>query len=147
MTYLDSIEKILEDLKATREGLAAEEADKRLKRYGPNSLITEVRFKILIDLLAQFTDLLALILIIAGSLSIFFGELRDAYIIFGIVVLNAGIGFLQEYKAERAIKALKKMVPLEAVVLRDNEEKKINASGLVPGGIIILAEGDSVPAA
>lgn len=146
MTYLDSTEKTLMDLNSTRNGLSEEEAQKRLKSYGPNLLISKVKFKILKELLAQFTDLLAIILLAAGFLSFIFGESRDAYIIFVIVLVNAAIGFLQEYKAERAIKALRKMIPLEAIVIRDGEEKKINASELVSGDIVILDEGDNVPA-
>lgn len=146
MAYTDSIEKTLVDINATKNGLSGEDASQRLRQYGSNTLVSEVRFKILKDLLAQFTDLLAIILMVAGGLSFIFGETRDAIIIFFIVLANALIGFLQEYKAERAIQALKKMVPLEAIVLRDGEEQKINASDIVPCDIIILDEGDNVPA-
>lgn len=146
MTYTYSIEKTFADINATKKGLSGEGASQRLRQYGANTLIAEVKFKILKDLLAQFTDLLAIILIVAGGLSYIFGETRDAIIIFFIVLANALIGFFQEYKAEKAIKALKKMVPLEAIVLRDGEEQKINASDIVPGDIIILDEGDNVPA-
>ena len=145
MSYTESIEKTLGELSASKGGLSDEEASKRLGQYGANTLVVEAKFKILKDLLAQFTDLLAIILIIAGGLSYIFGETRDAIIIFFIVLANAAIGFFQEYKAEKAIQALKKMIPLEAIVLRGGEEQKINASDIVPGDIIILDEGDNVP--
>jgi len=146
MNYLNPIEKVLGELKTTPSGLTEAEAQARLRQYGKNVIVSEEHFKLLKQFLAQFRDILAIILMVAGILSIFFGETRDALIIFGIVLLNAAIGFFQEYKAEKAIQALKKIVPQKAVVSRNGEEQEIGSWKLVPGDVVVLDEGDNVPA-
>ena len=97
-------------------------------------------------LLSQFASFLIIILIIAGSVSIFLHEIIDGLAIFAIVIINAVIGFIQEYKAENAVSALKKMVVPTAVVLRNGEEQEIPIKNIVPEDILIIAEGEKMPA-
>ncbi len=95
---------------------------------------------------SQFTDLLVLILIGAAGISYFVGESTDANVILFIVLLNAGIGFFQEFRTEKTLEALKKMLHPEIRVLRDGGEVMLPTEFLVPGDIVILGEGDKIPA-
>lgn len=131
---------------AANSGLSSVQAKRLLLTYGPNEIKTKNEYTIFRIILSQFSSFLILILIISGSVSIFLKETLDGIAIFLIVAVNAFIGFLQEYKAENAIKALKKMVIPEATVIRDNEEKIIPATELVPGDIVLISEGDKIPA-
>ncbi len=142
-----SAEEALKKLQSdSRIGLTGGEAAARLSRYGANALIETRRKSLLSLFLEQFTDFLVIILIAAAVVSGFLGEWLDAGAILAIVVLNAVVGFVQEYKAEQALEALKKMVAPQARVLRDGGEKKISARELVPGDIVFLEAGDQIPA-
>lgn len=127
-------------------GLTQAEAEKNLKKYGYNEFPEKADFTILKILLSQFSSILIIILLITGLASIFLKELFDGIIILIIVVINAIIGFIQEYKAENAVKALKKLIIPTTIVIRDGEEKNISVKDIVPGDIIKLYEGDKVPA-
>ena len=127
-------------------GLSEQEVKIRLKEHGPNSFITKKKKPLIISFLEEFTDLMVIILIIAALIAGIAGEKTDAGVILFIVILNATIGFFQKYKAEKALEALKSMLAPHARVIRDGETMEIPASNLVPGDIIILSEGDSVPA-
>ena len=127
-------------------GLKTEQVASLQEKYGPNELKKKKGTPLIIKFLAQFKDLMVLILIFACILSFISGETLDASVILFILFLNALIGFFQEYKADKAIEALRKMVRPFARVIRDGEQKQISAQELVPGDIIILNEGDSVPA-
>ena len=141
-----SITEALEKLKSGVKGLSAEEAAKRLLEYGPNELRKEKgRTKIEI-FIGQFKNILVIILILASILSIAIGETLDAVIITAIVVASAGLGFIQEYRAERAIEALKKLTTPTATVIRDGKEVTIPTKEIVPGDILVLNAGDKVPA-
>lgn len=128
------------------KGIGLEEVKKRRKKYGFNKIIEEKKRQIFLMFFSQLKDWFAIILLVAALLSFLAGARLDAIVILFIVFLNATIGFFQEYKAERAIRALKKILPSYSRVIRDGEEKKILVSKLVPGDLIILEEGDSVPA-
>jgi len=128
-----------------KEGLTEKEVVVRKREFGPNEppekkppSLFELFFK-------QFESLLVLILVFAGILALFFGEFTDALAIFLIVLLNAIIGFYQERKASRIFQELKKILKMEAHVIRDKKEKIINAIDLVPGDIVIISAGDKVP--
>ena len=141
-----SITEVLEKLKSGVKGLSAEEAAKRLLEYGPNELRKEKgRTKIEI-FIGQFKNILVIILILASILSIAIGETLDAAIITAIVVASAGLGFIQEYRAERAIEALKKLTTPTTTVIRDGKEVTIPTKEIVPGDILVLNAGDKVPA-
>ncbi|NYZ74877.1 calcium-transporting P-type ATPase, PMR1-type [Candidatus Micrarchaeota archaeon] len=141
-----SPKQALDELQSRHEGLPEAEAEQRLKQYGQNKLKEKKHTTPLQMFLGQFADFLIIILIIAAIVSGFLGETLDATFIIIIVVLNAILGFVQEYRAEKAIEALKNMVAPQARVIRDGVEKKIAATQLVPGDVVILDEGDKIPA-
>ena len=140
------IEESLSDLNSKRTGLEQEEATKRLVEFGSNELKKEKGKSPLRLLLEQFKNTLVIILLVATALSFAVGELYDATVIIVIVVAVAVLGFTQEYRAERALEALKKMTAPTASVLRDGKEIKIRTSDVVPGDILLLYTGDKVSA-
>lgn len=140
----DSLEK---ELKSDFEnGLSSSLAESRKTEYGLNQLEEKKNKSIIIKFLEQFTDFMVIVLIVAAIVSLFVGEGVDAVIILGIVVLNAVVGVIQEYKAEKSLDALKKMAAPKAKALRDGVLKKIPTEELVPGDIVVLEAGDLVPA-
>ena len=142
-----SVEESLTQLNvAENQGLTQQEAQNRLATYGLNELKKEKGKSPIKLFLAQFTDVLMIILLIATGLSIVVGETVDAIIILIIVFASAILGFTQEYRSEKAVEALKKMTSPNAIVIRDGKEIKIPASQLVPGDIILLYTGDKIPA-
>jgi Ca2+-transporting ATPase len=137
----------LDELKSGgQKGLPSGEAARRLLEHGYNELKEAPKKGLLAMFFEQFTDLLVVILIIAAVISGFLGEWIDAGAIIAIVILNAVVGLVQDYRAEKALDALKKMVAPTARVVRDGVEKRIAARELVPGDVIILEAGDQVPA-
>ena len=146
MYYDQSINEVIESLNSRKNGLSTKESNARLNRFGSNTIIqthTISPFKILIQ---QFTSFVILILIAAIIISLLIGETLDAAVIAIIVIVNGIFGFTQEYRAEKAIEALKKLSALKARVLREGKEIEIDASELVPGDIIVLRTGDKIPA-
>lgn len=141
-----SREETLKELNSTETGLSQTEAQERFAQYGPNELQKERRSSPIKMFLEQFTDILIIILLIATGLSIAVGEIVDAIVIIAIVVATAVLGFVEEFRSEKAVEALKKMTAPTAVVMRDGKEVKIPASGIVPGDIVLLFTGDKVPA-
>ena len=136
-----SIQDALNDLKTTLQGLSDEEVSSRLRQYGPNELAEKRGKGPLPMLLGQFTDLMIIILIAAAVVSGIIGEAADAVAIVVIVVLNALLGFIQEYRAERAMAALKKMAASSAAVMRSGAIETVPASELVPGDVVLLDVG------
>lgn len=130
----------------SKNGISNQEAKKRLEKYGLNELKEKKKKSIFTMLLDQFNDFMIIILIIAAIISGVIGELKDSLAIIVIVILNAIIGFIQEYRAEKAIAALKKMSAPNAIVIRDNMTTNIPASELVPGDIVVLEAGNIIPA-
>ena len=126
-------------------GLTSAEAEKRLEQFGPNVLAGGVRVSPLKIFLSQFKSFLVAILMIAAVFSFFVGEDLDAIVILAIVVLNAAFGFIQEYRAENAIAALKRMVINRVRVIRDGQEFEINTEELVPGDVFLLGVGQKIP--
>jgi Ca2+-transporting ATPase len=144
--YQLGIKEIFQKLETSEKGLTEAEAKQRISQYGQNKLAEEEKISKLKILLHQFTSPLIYILLIAGIVTFLLEEYIDSGVIFAVVILNAVIGFIQEYKAEESVRALKKMVVPKAKVLREGKEKEINSEELVPGDIVLLASGTKVPA-
>lgn len=141
-----SVEDVFTFLKTSYKGITQEEAQVRLNAYGFNELKEKKKMTPLMMLLHQFTDFMILILIAAALLSGLLGELSDTIAIIVIVVLNAIIGFVQEYRAEKAMEALKKMAAPLATVIREGTPVNIPAREIVPGDIVLLEAGKIIPA-
>lgn len=144
--YQLSIKEVFDKLKASEDGLTETDIKNRLSQYGPNRLAEEERISKLKILLDQFKSPLIYILIFAAAVTTILKEYIDTSVILIVVILNTIIGFIQEYKAEESVRALKKMVVPKARVLRSGKEKEINSEELVPGDIVLLASGAKVPA-
>jgi Ca2+-transporting ATPase len=134
-------------------GLTAEEARRRLAQYGPNELEAEPPTPAWRKFLAQFQDVLIILLLIAAAISLIVWLYErdeplpfEALVIFAIVLLNGILGFVQEERAERSVAALRAMAAAEASVLRDGQPRRVPAADLVPGDIILIEEGDTIPA-
>ncbi len=127
-------------------GLNSEQVAERIACYGPNVLHEKRRRSPWRMLLDQFTDFMIIVLIGAAIISGIIGDLQDTIAIIVIIILNAVIGFIQEYRAERAMAALKRMSEVNAQVLRDGQVATVNASELVPGDVVLLEAGNVVPA-
>lgn len=144
--YLLPIEEGYKLLNTREEGLHDEEANKRLMEHGANKIEEGKRKGLLSIFLSQFGDFMIWILIAAGGISGFLGEWIDAGIILFVVVMNAVLGTIQESKAEAALEALKDMAAPFALVIRGGLTKKILSQELVPGDVVVLNAGDSIPA-
>jgi len=144
--HLLPISEIQEQLHTSSKGLLVAEAEERLKQYGKNELTEKKKISVFVLLLHQFKDVMIFILLIAAAISFAVGDIKDGVVILIIVLLNAIIGFVQEYRAEKAMEALKKMSAFNATVRREGNIVQLAASELVPGDIIILEAGMSVPA-
>lgn len=144
--YSLSIAEIEQKLDITKAGLTQQEAEKRLRQFGPNSLEEEEKTSLLKLFFSQFTNLLMIILLAAIAVSFLLGEILDAIIILVVVFLSALLGFIQEYRSQKALSALKKLASQVAHVIRSGKPLKINADQLVPGDLISLHWGDKVPA-
>ncbi|MFY9218658.1 MAG: calcium-transporting P-type ATPase, PMR1-type [Tepidanaerobacteraceae bacterium] len=145
--YLLENEEVSSKLSTDLEkGLSSELAKERLKSHGYNELISKEGPTIWQMLLSQFQDFLVLILIGASLVSALIGEVTDSVVIILIVVLNATLGVVQEFKANKALEALKKMAAPEAKVIRDGKIIEIPSRELVPGDLVILEAGNYVPA-
>ncbi len=140
------IDEILKQYTTQKEGLSSAEANARLEKYGPNKLKEQKKNSPLKLFLSQFLDVLIFMLIIAAIASYMIGNHLDAIVILVVVIINSIIGFVQEYRAENAMEKLKSLVHTDAHVKRDNTLKRIPSEKLVPGDIVILEEGDKVPA-
>ena len=127
-------------------GLTSSEAKKRLEQYGPNKLKGKAKKSLVTLFLSQLKDMLIYVLIAAAIITFAIGEYEDSIIILLVILLNAIIGVIQEYKAEKAVEALQKMTTPKAVVKRDGQTIEVNSEELVPGDIIILDAGRFVPA-
>ncbi|MFN7065166.1 MAG: cation-translocating P-type ATPase [Aquificaceae bacterium] len=138
-------EETFKELHTKPEGLAQEEAKRRIQLYGRNLLREERESKLRV-FIRQFTSPFILILLVAGLGALFLGDVKDAVIVYGVVIVNGLLGFYQELKAIASVEALRSMTTLRVRVLRDGEEKEIDSGELVPGDVVLLSEGDVVPA-
>ena len=145
--FQQDVDSTLQELNSdAKTGLSAAEAKNRLHQYGLNELVEKGTKSPWLILLDQLKDAMVIILIIAAIVSGFLGDLNDVIVILAIVILNAAIGFSQEYRAEQAIAALKKLAVPTVKVRRDGQLAEISARELVPGDVVLLEAGNLVPA-
>ncbi len=144
--YKQSAEEVLTATKSSLQGLSSSEAERRLSEHGPNELTAKKKTPAIIYFLRQFKDIMILVLVAAAVISAFVGELTDTIVILVIIIINAIIGFVQEYRAEKAMDALKQMSAQQAKVLRNGHAVEIPAAALVPGDLVLLEAGNTVPA-
>jgi Ca2+-transporting ATPase len=146
-----SVSEVIESLNSGIQGLTRDEADRRLAQFGPNELAEKRKTPPWVLFLEQFKNFLIIILLVAAVVSGVLaltgeGDIWDPILIAIIVLFAAGLGFVQEYRSEKALEALKQMTASTATVIRDGEEEDIPARDLVPGDIILLQTGDRIPA-
>lgn len=145
--------EVFQNLVTTPEGLKEEEAQRRLSEFGFNEIREVKKKSLLIKFLEQFTHFLAILLWIGAALSFVSeyirpgeGMLTLGFAIIAVIIINAVFTFIQEYRAEKALEALRKLLPFYVKVFRNGKEKEIHAKEVVPGDIIMLSEGDKIPA-
>lgn len=139
------IEKVFEILNTRKEGLSQEEAKERLSLYGFNEIKKEKEKSILLLFLQQFNNPLILLLVVATLFSALIGEVLDAIVILVVVLASTGLGFIEEYRSEKAVHLLKKLTLPESHVIRDGNEISIPTREIVVGDIVVLRAGDRVP--
>ena len=144
--HRSTIEETFARTNSSEKGLSASEARHRLNKVGHNELKEGKKKSIGMMLLMQFKDVMILILLAAAIISGIIGDITDTIVILIIVVLNALIGFFQEYRAEKAMEALKQMAIIQTSVIRDGKASTLPATKLVPGDIVVLEAGNAVPA-
>lgn len=137
-------ESVLQDLQTTKTGLSSAEAKKRLNDNGYNEITESAQEPLWLIFLRQFNNPLVYILLVVVVVSFFLGKFIDASVILLVVLTNAILGFVQEYKAKKSVEALKNMVVQTAKVLRDGEVVQIPSKNLVVGDILVLEEGDKI---
>lgn len=140
------IEEILTRLGTSESGLSSEEVKKRLEAQGPNELARREKRTAAVKFLSNFKNPLVIILLIAGTISAFFGEMVNAIIIYVMVLMSMILLFYQESRAEKAAEMLKKKVTTTSTLFRDGQKKEVSLSEIVPGDILYLSAGDMVPA-
>ena len=139
-------EQVLSELRVDQTGLSSEEVKRRLEEFGYNELKEKKRITPLQIFLRQFKDVFVIMLLIATAISFLIGETIDAVIIAVIVILNSVLGFVMEYRSEKAMEAMRKLTAPKTRVMRDGSEQVIAARDIVPGDIVLLEAGDRVPA-
>lgn len=130
----------------TESGLSLLEVKRRHEKFGKNSITVRKKRGTAVQFLLQFKQPLVLILVVAGAITVFLHKWIDSSVIFGVVLINATVGFIQEYKANRAMQALVKIVTSENIVIREGKKTTIPSREIVPGDMVILRSGDKVPA-
>ena len=144
--YQLSYREVVKELNTSLSGLQKKDIASLQNKFGKNVLKEAKQKSKIAIFLSQFKDVMIIILIIAAAISFTVGEHIDAYVILAIIIANALIGYIQEYKAEESVRMLQKMSAQYALVLRDNNPEKIISDELVPGDVILLEAGDIVPA-
>ncbi len=140
------LNRLFKEHNTSADGLTTAIAAKRLDSHGPNAITEKKKKPLWVIFLEEFKDILVIILIFAAILALIAGETADGIVILFVVFLNATIGFIQTFKAEKAIEALKKLIAPHAHVIRDGKTQEVDAKDVVPGDILVLNEGDSITA-
>lgn len=138
--------EVLEELKTREEGLSEHDARSRLKRYGKNEIKQIVKVSPISIFIQQFRSVFIIILLLAAAFSLFIKHYVDFGVIIAIVLLNSSIGFFQQYKAERIIAEMKKVLVSRVKVIRGGRLNEIESDELVPGDVVIVSEGDKIMA-
>ncbi|MFV0518143.1 MAG: calcium-translocating P-type ATPase, PMCA-type [Aminipila sp.] len=146
MFYKMTAEQVLKEVESSPKGLNEAQVKKNEEKYGKNQLEEEKKQGVLKVFLSQFKDLLVMILIVAAIISVFTGNLESTIVILVVIVLNAILGTVQHFKAEKSLNSLKKLASPLAKVLRDGKRRGIEAANIVVGDILVLEAGDVVPA-
>ena len=146
MYYGEMMEEILSKYHTSEKGLSIAEVEKRQKKYGENRLEEKKPTPLVVLFLTQFIDLLIALLIIAAIAAFAIGDVIDAAVIIIAVLLNAIMGFIQEYRSQKAVETLKSLMVNTAVVKRDGKISEIDSSELTLGDIVIVEEGNKIPA-
>ena len=144
--YSLSVEEVLKQTGSTSNGLDDAAVQQKVAEFGKNELKGKKKVSPLVIFIRQFLDVMILVLAVAAVISVFIGELSDTIVIVVIIVLNAIIGFIQEYRAEKAIEALQKMAAPSSHILRNGKIAEVPALEIVPGDIVLLEAGNAVPA-
>lgn len=144
--YSISTDDVLSELSSSKDGISTDEASKRLQESGPNKLLEGKSRSALMRFLVQFHNVLIYVLIVAAVITALLDHWIDTWVIVAVILANAIIGFIQEGKAEKAIDSIRKMLSLDATVVRGGDRSSIDAEELVPGDIVLLESGDKVPA-
>ncbi len=146
LAYLEDAKTVTDRLKTSRLGLSSAEAALRLAQYGPNKLEQTNKQSWLLRYLKQYKDLMIMLLSASSIISFGLGDQRTGFVLIGLVAFNTLIGFTQEFKAERIMESLVRLVVPQAKVVRDSKTELIASHEIVPGDIVYIEEGDSVPA-
>ena len=141
-----SVDTTFHILKTTVNGLNQTDATARLKNYGLNRLPEAAKRNAFVRFFLHFHNILIYVLLVCAGITILLGHFVDTLVIIAVVIANAGIGFVQEGKAEKAMDSIRRMLALRASVLRDGSRQSIEGEQLVPGDIVLLEAGDKVPA-
>jgi len=141
------MKEVLKEFGSGANGLTDELAQKRLKLDGPNLLQAPKKENPLVKFIKQFANFLIILLLVTAVVSLFIPDHQtDAFVIFAVVLLNAIMGFIQEFKAEKAIYALKRLSANEAMVIRNGKQRKMSAADLVKGDVVLFKPGQKIPA-
>jgi cation-transporting P-type ATPase F len=143
LSVIETVQLLDSNLEA---GLGLFEVQRRRERFGPNEFTAKKSRSALIAFLKQFAQPLVYLLVLAAGVTAVLAHYVDAAVIFSVVLVNAIVGFLQEYKAEKAIESLKQMVQSDCTVIRDGSKRRISSRELVPGDLVLLQSGDKAPA-
>jgi Ca2+-transporting ATPase len=138
--------EVLEQLNAKDKGLTSKEATERIERLGRNELVKTKHENVVIKFIRQLKDLLVIMLLLSAAFSVYLKDMKTAIILFLIALMNALVGFFQEYKAESLLSSLERLIVPKAKVLRDGKLEEVDSTELVMGDIVYIEEGDSVPA-
>ncbi|MCG8343724.1 MAG: cation-transporting P-type ATPase, partial [Chlorobiales bacterium] len=144
--HSETAEQVFQLLSTSNKGLADSEIASRTARYGTNRLTPAKKQHPVVRFLLQFKNILIYVLLVAAVVTALLDHWIDAWVIFGVVIINALIGFIQEGKAEKALDAIKNLLSPQAMVRRNGRTSTVPSEQLVPGDIVILQSGDKVPA-
>src|SRR6056297_818845 len=142
MYHNRDVKDIFREFETSEQGLSSKEAKKRFEKHGPNAFKKEKKTSVFEIILHQFADPLIYIRIIAAVFTFFIKEYIDMWVILAVIIVNAVVGFFQEFKAEKAMDAIRSLAAPKATVLRDGEKDRINSEELVPGDIVFLSSGN-----